>query len=268
MLSRTAMVYVFVSDLITGNWAEIYGLSNLYVSHNKGVSNGRFGRITSFMLYFDDRFYEWRLGSERTEPINLTNIYSLNQNPDTNKPVFLLSLSGLVRQVFAEFHLLSYSSITIQNMQDSYSELTLRANNTLRGSIIPRTCEVLRLRWRSPTLDSCKRRPSWTVGYGRSLVLEWLLTTDLKRKPVAKCDNKTSAHYTEQCRGIKNKWVNFSYKTVTLRAQHSLKQLYFACLDRDKHYQGRLSQQNIACFGEILEKTLTEILFIAYERLS
>jgi len=90
-------------------------------------------------------------------------------------------------------------------MQDSYSELTLRTNNTLRGSIIPRTCQVLRLRCRSQTLDSCERKPSLTVGYGRSLALEWLLTTDLKRKPVAKCDNKTSARYTEHCQGIKNK---------------------------------------------------------------
>jgi hypothetical protein len=97
-------------------------------------------------------------------------------------------------------------------MQDSYSELTLRAINTLRGSIIPRTCQVLRLRWRSQTLDRRERKPSWSVGYGRSLALEWLLTTDLKRKPVTKCDNKTSAHYTEQRQGIKNKWVEFSYE--------------------------------------------------------
>ena len=51
------MVYVFVSDLINGNWAEIYDLSNLYIyiyiyiyiymSHNKGVSDGRFGQISS-----------------------------------------------------------------------------------------------------------------------------------------------------------------------------------------------------------------------------
>jgi len=88
-------------------------------------------------------------------------------------------------------------------MHDRYSELTLRANNTLRGSII-RTCEVLRLRWRGQTLDRCERKPSRSVVYGRSLALEWLLTADLKRKPVAKCENKTSAHYTEQCQGIKN----------------------------------------------------------------
>lgn len=113
-------------------------------------------------------------------------------------------MSGLVRQVFAEFHLLSYPSITIQNTHDSYSELTLQANSTLRGSIISRTCQVLRLRRRGQTLDRCERKPSWSVGYGRSLALEWLLTTDLKRKPVAKCDNKTSAHNTEQCQGIKN----------------------------------------------------------------
>ena len=88
MQSRTAMVYVLVSDLITGNWAEIYDLSNLYVSHNNGVSNGRFGRISSFVLYFDGRFYWWRLGSARTEPINLTNIYSRNQNPDKKETGF------------------------------------------------------------------------------------------------------------------------------------------------------------------------------------
>jgi len=192
-------VYVFVSDLINGNWAEIYDLSNLYMSHNKGVSNGRFGQISSFVLYFDDRFYEWRLGTARTERINLTNIYSLNQIPDKKENGFLPSTSSLVRQVLAQFHSRSYSSITKQNMHDSYSELTLRANDTLRGSIIHRTCEVLRLRWRSQTLDRCERKPSWSVGYGRSLVLEWLLTADLKRKPVAKCGNKNSAHYTEQC---------------------------------------------------------------------
>jgi len=90
-------------------------------------------------------------------------------------------------------------------MQGLYSELTLQANTTLRGSIIPRTCQVLGLRWRSQTLDRCERKPYSSAGYGRSLALEWLLTTDLKRKPVAECDSKTSAHYTEQCQGIKNK---------------------------------------------------------------
>jgi len=58
------------------------------MSHNKGVSNGRFGQINSFVLYVDDRFYEWRLGTARTERINLTNIYSLNQNPDKKESGF------------------------------------------------------------------------------------------------------------------------------------------------------------------------------------
>lgn len=205
------MVYVFVSDLITGNWAEIYGLSNLCMSHNKGVSNGRFGQISSFVLYFDCRFYEWRLWNARTERINLTFIIS-TQIQIKNISIFLPSLSGLVRQVFAEFHVFSYSSITIQNMQDSYSELTLRANSTLRRSINPRTCQVLRLRWRSQTLDRRERKPFWTVGYGRSLALQWWLTTGLKWKLAANCDNKTSTHFTEQCQDTKNNWVKFSYK--------------------------------------------------------
>jgi hypothetical protein len=43
-------VYVLVSDLIAGYWTEIFGLSNLYMSHNKGVSNGKFGQINPFVL--------------------------------------------------------------------------------------------------------------------------------------------------------------------------------------------------------------------------
>jgi len=44
-------------------------------------------------------------------------------------------------------------------------------------------------------------------------------------------------------------------KTVMIRAQHSLKPPYGTCLDRDKHYQGRLSQQNTTCFRGMLVKT-------------
>lgn len=140
------------------------------------------------------------------------NIYSLNQNPDKKEIGFPSIVVWSSLAVFAKFHLLCYSSTAIRNMRGSYNELTQRTNNTLHGSIIPRTCHVLRLQWRSQALDRCERKPSWTVGYGWSLALEWLLTADLQRKPVAKCDNKTSAHYTEQCRGIKNKRVKSSYE--------------------------------------------------------
>jgi hypothetical protein len=37
-----------------------------------------------------------------------------------------------------------------------------------------------------------------------------------------------------------------------IKAQHSLKSPYCTCLDRDKHYQSRFSQQNTTCFGEML----------------
>lgn len=73
-------------------------------------------------------------------------------------------------------------------------------------------------------------------------MLEWLLTADLTRKPVAKCDNKTSAHYVEQWQGTK----------VIIKAQHSLKPPHCTCLDHDKHYQGRFTQQNATRFREIL----------------
>jgi hypothetical protein len=174
-------------------------------------------------------------------------------------------MSGLVRQVFAEFRLFSYSSITILNMQDRYSELTLQANNTLRGSIIPRTCQVLRLLWRSQTLDRCERKTYWSAGYGRSLALEWLPTTDLKRKPVAKCDNKTSAHYTEQCQGIKNKWVKFSYENSYDKSTTLIKTTILYMFRSWQTLPEQVVTTRYNMFGGMLVKTLTEILLVAYK---